>query len=230
MGIQQQNGFSFGEITDESMYELLNFSVDTTSTNVTPTQAQHQPQLDNISYIKMTSVHDTNISDQVNDLQQQPSTSISPFVPISDNSHQPQFNPKNHMLMESHQDANILNQQYQFNIPNATLVDAGVNFMGNNSNQNLQTNEQNNQNETFLNQTIDVASQIDNEADTVNDDDIILDSFSSMSISSGPILDSKFASEMCSDFIKHLDNNGGETMVSNDNHSYLHSHILMNIT
>lgn len=200
------------------MYELLNFSVDIPSTSA----VEHQPQFDNTSYIKMTSFHhDTNVSDQVKDPQheQQSPKSISPNIPISDNSHQPQFNSINHVLMESHQDANILNQQYQLNIPNDTLADAVVNFMSNNSNQNQQ-NVQKNVNEIFPNHSIDQAKQIDNDdANTVNDD-VILDSFSSMSISSG-LVDSQFAVEMCGDFIKHLDNNGGETIVANNNQSYL---------
>lgn len=202
--MQQQNGSLLRKSAVESMYELLHLSPDAPSTSVTPTQVQHQPQFDNTIYIKTTSFNDTNILDQVNDLQYKQQT------PISLSQHQ-QFNPINEM--ESHQDANILNQQYQLNIPNAVLVDAVVNFMSENSNQDHQKNEQKNANEIFLNHNTDQANQIDNEVNTVNDD-VILDSFSSMSISSGPILDSQFAVEMCSDFIKHLDNNGGETMAA----------------
>lgn len=213
--MQQQNGSLLREsAVYESMYELLNFSVDTPSASMTSTQVQHQPQFDNTVYIKTTSFNDTNISDQVKDPQhkQLPPASTSPSIPILDNSQHPQFNPI--------KDANILHQQYQLNILNGALVDAAVNFMSNNSNQDRQKNEQNNAKEIFLNRNIDQANQFDNEANTVNED-VILDSFSSMSISSGPILDSQFAVEMCSYFIKHLDNNGGETMVANDNQSYL---------
>lgn len=194
------------------MYELLNFSVDTPSTSVTQTHIRHQPQFKNTDYTEMTSFHDANISDQVNDSQRKQQQ----FAPM-DNLDRPQFNPINHVKLDSHQDTNILNQEYQLNIPNDKLVDAVVNFVNNISNQNQQKNEQKNVNEIFLNHNVDLANQIENEAIAINDDDVVLDSFSSMSISSGPILDSQFAVEMCSDFIKYLDNNGGDTVFASDN-------------
>lgn len=130
-------------------------------------------------------------------------------------SHINSISPNHFPISPSAQFVNICNNhQYQLNIPNTSLVNAVINFMGNNSNQTEQNPacrenklEENSMN--YLN--LDHAHQvvIDN-----NNDDVILESFSSMSISSGPILDSQFAVEMCRDFIKHLDNNGGEVIQS----------------
>lgn len=206
-------------LSGTAIESILNFCSDMPSTSVTPsvapTQVEHQPQFDNADYIGMISFHDTNLSNQMKDLSHQklPPMSIPPSKPISDNSQQTYLQPIHHVPMEPHLGANFLNQQQQLNIPSATLLDAIVNFMSNNPNQNHQ-NGQNNVNELFLDQ----ANQIDNGVKTANDDAIV-DSFSSMSISSGPILDSQFAVEMCSDFIKHLDNNGGETIVTINNQS-----------
>lgn len=217
--MQQQNGSSLTRTAVESMYEQLNFGViDIPSGSVIPAQVEHQPQFDNADCIKIKSFHDTNISSLVKNLSHQKQPPISPNMPSSDNSHQPYFNSINHVPMEPHLDGNILNQQYQLNIPNTTLVDAVVNFMSNNPNhQTGQNLGQNNTNGIFLDRNIDQANQIFN---GVNDD-VIVESFSSMSISSGPILDSQFAVEMCSDFIKHLDNNGGETIIASNNNQLM---------
>lgn len=192
----------------ESMYELLNFGRDIPSASSIPNQVEHQPQFDNTDYIEMKSFCDANISNQVQSLsdQKQPSTLLASNIPISDNLDQPQFNLLNNAPVQSNPDTNVLYQQCQLNIPNATLVNAVVNFMCNNPNQ----NGQNNVNQIFSNQA--------NGVNSVNDE-TINDSFSSMSISSGPILDSQFAIEMCGDFIKHLDNNGGETIIATNNQS-----------
>lgn len=165
-------------------------------------QDEHQLlQSDNDQHIQLKPIHNTNLSKDVEnslDQKQLPSNHLG----------QPQFNPLSHAAMESHSSSNVF-QQCQLNIPNAHLVNAVVNFMSNNLNQNQSCQSvPSNVNELFSIQSNEMNNQCD---------DAIVDSFSSMSISSGPILDSQFAVEMCGDFIKHLDNNGGETIVvSND--------------
>lgn len=213
-------------------------------TQVETQHGQYRPQFETVSYTAAASSQNTNLLNHHHHQQQQPHLQQQQQPPMSipqhasDNSCQPQFNSINHSPMTSPQDAaNILNHQYQLNIPNATLVDAVLSFMDNNSNQNEQNQQHKDRNmeEILLNHNLDHADRLDNETGT-NNDDVILDSFSGMSISSGPILDSQFAIEMCSDFIRHLDNNGGETMVRSNHsdvpniatHNWTHNEFLCN--
>lgn len=199
--MQQQNGSSLTVTANEPLY------VDVASASVTQSHVEHHQQFDNTEPF-----HAANISNQAKDFSHriQPlMIQIPDDIHISDNSHQPLFNSTNNVPMESH------SQQYQLNISNATLMDATVNFNSNNPNQ-VHQSEQNDVNQTFLTRNYEQPNQMDNDVNPVKDDGII-DSFSSMSISSGPILESEFAVEMCSDFIKLLDNNGGETIVASNN-------------
>lgn len=155
------------------------------------------------------------------------STSMSPNIPIQGISQQPQYDMGNYIPSVSPlQNANILNQQYrpqtnnpnQFNIPNATMVNAAVNFMNNNSNQSNQT-EQRNIEDILTNNHLDNINQLDNVANTNNEN--VLDNVSSMNISSLLDLDSQqqinsnllLTNDLLSDLIKNLDN--GETGMEN---------------
>lgn len=147
-------------------------------------------------------------------------TSISPNIPIQGISHQQQFDMMNYIPSVSPlQNANILNQPYQgqtnqgqFHIPNATMVNAAVNFMNTDQNHNNHT-EQRNIEDILTNNNLDNINQLDNAPNPNNEN--VLESVSAMNISSLLDLDSQqqintnelLSNDLLNDLIKNLDNN-----------------------
>lgn len=152
-------------------------------------------------------------------------TSISPHNPIQGISHQSQFDMMSYIPSVSPlQNANMLNQPYQgqtnqgqFLIPNATMVNAAVNFLNTDQNHNHQT-EQRNIEDILTNNNLDNINQLDNAPNPNNES--VLESVSGMNISSLLDLDSQqqintnelLSNDLLNDLIKNLDN--GE---NNDN-------------